>query len=237
MHLLIIYAHPEPTSFNAALRDEAAAAAREAGHSVTVSDLYGENFGAVAGRGDFQNAADPDRFHYQTEQAHAARTGTFSPELRREQDRVREADVIVFQFPLWWGGPPAILKGWLERVLAYGFAYVDGRRFETGFLKGRRGLICVTTGGTPERFSADGVYGEIDRVLYPVQRLALQYMGLETEEPFVCYGTPRIDEAGRRDYLASWRQRIIETLSKPVDRQPLPVAEGGDDDRPWERNR
>ena len=237
MNLLIVYAHPEPTSFNAALRDAAAAAAREAGHEVTVSDLYGEGFGAVAGRSDFLEQADSSRFHYQTEQAHAAATGTFAQDVAREQERVRHADVIVFQFPLWWGGPPAILKGWIDRVLAYGFAYVDGRRFDTGFLKGRRGLLCVTTGGTPERFSPEGVYGPIEAVLYPVQRLALQYMGLTTEEPFVCYGTPRIDEAGRRDYLAAWRQRVLDTLAKPVERTPLPEPGNDLDERPWERRR
>jgi NAD(P)H dehydrogenase (quinone) len=83
-------------------------------------------------------------------------------------------------------------------VLAYGFAYVDGRRFETGLFKGRHAIFSVTTGGTSERFSPDGVYGEIERVLYPVERLLLQYMGFEVLPPFVAYGAPRVDDAQRR---------------------------------------
>jgi NAD(P)H dehydrogenase (quinone) len=213
MHALIVHAHPETASFNRALTDTAVAAIRSAGHSVEVSDLFEEGFNPVAGRHDFLSVADPDRFHYQSEQDLAARTGSFAPDVRREQDRLRSADLLILQFPLWWGAPPAILKGWLERVLAYGFAYVDGRRFDTGLLKGRRALMCVTTGGTPERFSEAGGYGEIERVLWPVRRLTLDYMGLTVEEPFVCYAAPRVDDAARREYLEQWRCRVLEALA------------------------
>jgi len=64
MNVLIVYAHPEPTSFTAALKDAAVDALSGAGHCVQVSDLYGEGFNPVAGRHDFTRAADPDRFHY-----------------------------------------------------------------------------------------------------------------------------------------------------------------------------
>jgi NAD(P)H dehydrogenase (quinone) len=214
MHSLIVHAHPEKASFNRALTDVAAAAIRSAGHSVEVSDLFQEGFNPVAGRHDFLSAANPDRFHYQSEQDLAARTGSFAPEIQREQSRLRAADLLILQFPLWWGAPPAILKGWFERVLAYGFAYVDGRRFDTGLLKGRRALMGVTTGGTPERFSEVGVYGEIERVLWPVRRLTLEYMGLVVEEPFVCYAAPRVDDAARRDCLRRWEHRITEALAR-----------------------
>jgi NAD(P)H dehydrogenase (quinone) len=181
-----------------------------------VSDLYVEGFNPVAGRHDFSSVANPERFHYQSEQELAARSGTFAPEIQREQKRVRAADLLVLQFPLWWGSVPAILKGWFDRVLAYGFAYVDGRRFDTGLFKGRRALFSVTTGGTPARFSSDGAYGEIDRVLWPVERLTLQYMGFEVLPPFVAYAAPRIgagscsrfcrsiDSRRQRDTRSGW---------------------------------
>jgi len=217
MHALIVYAHPEPTSFTGALKDRAVAALTRAGHTVDVSDLYAEQFNPVAGRHDFTSVANPDRFHYQSEQEFAARSGTFAADIKREQDRVRAADVLVLQFPLWWGGLPAILKGWFDRVLAYGFAYVDGRRFDSGLFKGRRALFSVTTGGTTERFSKEGVYGEIGTVLYPVERLLLQYMGFEVMPPFVAYAAPRIGDAERQAYLDAWEARIVEALSLPVD--------------------
>lgn len=217
MQVLIVYAHPEPSSFNAALKDEAVSAIMAEGHGVEVTDLFAERFDPVAGRHDFNSVADAARFHYQAEQEHAARTGSFSAEIAREQARVEKADLFIFQFPLWWGGPPAILKGWLERVLAYGFAYVDGRRFDSGLFKGRGAIMCVTTGGTPARFTPEGVYGEIERVLWPMQRLTLEYLGLNVEEPFICYGAPRVDLAARQAYLAGWRERVRGLVARPVE--------------------
>lgn len=217
MHVLVVYAHPEPGSFTGALKDRAVEALTRAGHVVEVSDLYAEGFNPVAGRHDFTSAANPERFHYQTEQEFAALSGTFAEDVSREQQRLEAADLLVLQFPLWWGGPPAILKGWCERVLAYGFAYVDGRRFDTGLFKGRHAIFSVTTGGTPERFSAEGVYGEIERVLYPVERLLLQYMGFEVLPPFVAYGAPRVDDALRQTYLDAWEARILEAAGRQPD--------------------
>lgn len=225
MHVLIVFAHPEPTSFTAALKDRAVEALTRAGHTVEVSDLYGEAFNPVAGRHDFSTVANPERFHYQSEQEAAARSGAFAPDIRREQERVRAADVLVLQFPLWWGGTPAILKGWFDRVLAYGFAYVDGRRFDTGIFKGRRALFSVTTGGTPERFSEEGVYGEISRVLYPTERLLLEYMGFDVSPPFVAYAAPRSDDAQRQAYLETWEERILEAVSIPIERDDQDVID------------
>lgn len=218
MNVLIVYAHPEPTSFSAALAGRAVDVLGQAGHAVTVSDLYRQNFNPVAGRHDFSTVADPDRFHYQSEQALAARDGAFAPEIAREQQRVAAADLLILQFPLWWGGPPAMLKGWFERVLAYGFAYVDGRRFDTGVFKGRRALLSVTTGGTTARFGPDGVYGEVEKVLWQTQRLTLQYMGYTVEEPFISYGTPRVGDEGRAAYLDSFAQVVLDAAAKPVER-------------------
>ena len=218
MNVLIVYAHPEPKSFNAALAGRARAALEEAGHRVTVSDLYGEGFDPVAGRHDFASVANPDIFHYQSEQALAVRDKAFAPEIAREQQRVADADFLILQFPLWWGGAPAILKGWFERVLAYGFGYVDGSRYDTGLFRGRHALLSVTTGGTPARFGPDGVYGPIDRVLWQSQRLILQYLGYETEEPYVAYAAPRVSDGERAAYLDELARRVVAFAAKPVDR-------------------
>lgn len=218
MHALILYAHPEPTSFNGALKDAAVEAILAAGHQAEVSDLYAEQFNPVGGRHDFVTVADPARFHYQGEQLFAAQRAGFAAEIKREHERLNRADVIILQFPLWWGAPPAMLKGWFERVLAYGFAYADGRRYEKGLFRGRGGLMCVTTGGTPARFSPQGEYGEIERVLWPVQRLTLEYLGLDVGEPFICYGTPRVDAATRAGYLNAWKARVTALMARDYTR-------------------
>jgi NAD(P)H dehydrogenase (quinone) len=210
MNVLLVYAHPEPTSFTAALKDAGAAALREAGHTVEISDLYAENFDPVAGRHDFGTVADEARFHYQTEQGHAHEHQTFAPDLVREQQRFLNADLVVWLFPIWWGGMPAIMKGWFDRVLAFGFAYADGKRYDTGFFPKKRGLLCLATGGTRDRFSDAGVYGDIKTVLWSPQRLMLEYLGMRALEPFDAYGAPRVDAEARAAYLAQWRKRLID---------------------------
>jgi NAD(P)H dehydrogenase (quinone) len=225
MQVLIVHAHPEPASFNAALTAAAVDALQAAGHAVMVSDLHAQGFEARAGRHDFTTSADPAQFHYQSEQAYASEHGGFAAEIGREQEKVRRADLLILQFPLWWGGPPAILKGWFERVLAYGFAYVDARRFDTGLFRGRRALLSVTTGGTPARFAADGVYGEIERVLWPVRRLTLEYVGFEVEEPFIAYGVPRVGDAERESYLAAWRQRVLAAAARELPQTKIDPLE------------
>lgn len=224
MHVLIVHAHPEPASFNAGLTHAAVRALSGAGHTVEVSDLYAERFNPVGGRHDFTSVANPTLFHYQTEQELAARTGGFAEDIAREQRRVSAADLLILQFPLWWGAPPAVLKGWFERVLAYGFAYVDGRRFDTGLFQGRRALFSVTTGGTEARFATDGVYGPIEQVLWPVERLTLQYMGYEVEPPFVSYGAPRVGDAERAAYRDAWAARVVACAARPVRRTELDLA-------------
>jgi NAD(P)H dehydrogenase (quinone) len=226
MQVLVVYAHPEPTSFAAALKDAAVRALSAAGHRVEVSDLYGEGFNPVAGRHDFTADADPARFHYQSEQLNASRTGGFSPELVREQQRLMRADLFVFVFPLWWGGLPAIVKGWFDRVCAYGVAYADGKRFDQGFFVGRRAVLGVVTGGTPERFSAGGSYGPMPEVLYPLRRCILEYLGLEVMEPFVAYAAPRVDAATRAEYLRGFEACLLATAGDPDWQARLSAAAG-----------
>lgn len=212
MNVLIVYAHPEPTSFTAAMKNAAVSALTAAGHSVEVSDLYAEDFNPVAGRHDFIAAANEDRFHYQSEQLHAAQTGTYSEELKREQARLNRADFLVLLFPIWWGGVPAILKGWFDRVCAYGVAYADGKRYKSGYFLGRRALIGVSTGGPKQRFTDGDAYGDIARVLYPINRCMLEYLGLEVLEPFVAYSAPRVEQSERKKYLATWTARLTDAV-------------------------
>lgn len=212
MKVLIVYAHPEPSSFSGALKDAAVAAIERAGHQAMVSDLYAEAFNPVAGRHDFTTVADAKRFHYQTEQSHASVYQGFAPDIVREQQRLADAGLVILVFPLWWGGMPAILKGWFDRVCAYGFAYADGKRFDNGYFRDRRAMFAISTGGTEARFSADGSYGEMQHVLHGVRRCMLEYLGLEVVDPFVAYGAPRVDDARRAAYLREWEDRITAQL-------------------------
>lgn len=225
MKVLLVFVHPELKSFNGALRGAVVAEVERLGHQIETSDLYQQGFDPRGGQADFTDLEDSSHFHYQTEQTHAALTGTFEPQLADEQRKLREADVLILQFPIWWGGEPAMLKGWFDRVAAYGVAYADGTRFETGLFKGRRSLVSVTTGGTPRRFTDEGGYGDIDKVLWPVQQLFLGYLGFTLTPPHVAYAVARTGDQQRRDAIESLKARVRELLAEPIESKPVPSSQ------------
>ncbi len=210
MKAFVVYAHPEPTSFNGALRDTAVRWLTDAGHEVKVSDLYAEDFDPRAGRHDFTGNADANRFDYQAEQVHATETDGFAPTLAREQERLLWCDLLILQYPLWWGGLPAILKGWFDRVLAYKKFYDLANRYDNGVLKGRKVIMSITTGGTPERFSEGGMFGEIGPILHPVDHCILRYVGLDIADPFIAYAAGRVTPEERAALLRAWEVRLAE---------------------------
>src|SRR5262245_40745663 len=99
MRVFIVHAHPEPTSFNAALTCAAAAALMGGGHEVIVSDLHAMRFDPVADRRNFATVHDPDRFRQQAEEALASADDGFAPDLQAEMDKLAWCDVLIFQFP------------------------------------------------------------------------------------------------------------------------------------------
>lgn len=230
MNVLLVYAHPEPASFNGALKDLAVEVLTGAGHSVEVSDLYAMGFDPVTGPGDFLERARQDLFHLQTEQRHATATGTFVPEIQAEMDKLLRADFLIFQFPLWWVGPPAILKGWVDRVLAAGFSYGGGRLYDEGIFRGKRAMLSLTTGSGPTAFGPDGLSGPIDAILWPLQHGTLYFVGMDVLPPFVAWNAPRVGEEGRKRYLEEYRQRLLTLeTTEPIAFPTL--ADYDEDDR------
>src|SRR5882757_3031139 len=122
MNVLIVYAHPEPKSLNGALRDFSIERLRRAGHDVQVSDLYAMRWKASVDAGDFAGRDANEPLDVSAASKHAYETSTQAAEIAAEQRKVLEADALILQFPLWWFSMPAILKGWVDRVYAYGLA-------------------------------------------------------------------------------------------------------------------
>ena len=187
MHALIVYAHPEPTSFNGALKDLAAATLQRRGYHVEVSDLYAEGFDPREGPWHYPDRADTTRFSALTEQRHASDTATLPDEIRRELHRLERADLLLLQFPLWWHGPPAMLKGWLDRVFVYGGRYTSRMRYDTGYYRGRHALLSLTTGAPATAFGPGSRGGDLDVLLHPLH-YSLHYMGYTVLPPFVAHG-------------------------------------------------
>ena len=208
MNVLIVLAHPEPKSFNGALFETAIATLRAAGHSVVTSDLHRLGFSPLSDRSNFTAAKDPDYLKLQTEELHATETHGFAPELEAEIAKVEAADLMIWQFPLWWFGVPAILKGWVDRVFAMGRAYGGGRVYETGMFQGKRSLLSLTTGGPEGAYTAEGFNGDLDAILRPIHRGMLEFTGFEVLAPHVIYGPVRVDDAQRSAWLTAWAERL-----------------------------
>ena len=216
MNVLIVYAHPEAKSFNGAMRDVAVATLAEAGHQVEVSDLYAMRFNPVAGTGDFVGErADPNVFSLQKEQTKAYETGTLAGDIAAEMDKLRRADLLILQFPVWWFGMPAILKGWADRVFARGFAYLPGRKYDTGMFRGKTAMIAATTGTSADTYAPDGIDGDILSVLWPVHNGLLRYSGFDVIAPFIAYMPGRVTPADREAYIRAYRSRLLELETAP----------------------
>ncbi|MBQ0986979.1 NAD(P)H-dependent oxidoreductase [Streptomyces sp. F63] len=225
MRVLWIHAHPEPRSLSAALRDEGLRALRGLGHEHRQSDLYAMGWNPVVDRRDFPGH-EPDRRLLVSAASEAAHlSGRLSADIRAEQEKIRWADTLIVQFPLWWFGPPAILKGWFDRVFVKGFAYgvrdqEDGRtlRYGDGGLAGRRAMAVVTTGGAAPAFGPRGVNGDLDSLLFPLHHGTFWYTGMAALPPFAVYGADRLDAAGYAAAAAGLRERL-RTLP---DTEPIP---------------
>ncbi|MGL5094911.1 MAG: NAD(P)H-dependent oxidoreductase [Planctomycetia bacterium] len=215
MRALIVYAQEEPKSFNGAMRDLAVAELTALGMQVEVSDLYAMNFDPVGGKRDFTAVGDPDYFKYAVEQTRASKDGGFVADLKAEQDKLFAADLLVFQFPLWWFGLPAILKGWVDRVLAAGLTYGGGRWYSDGVFRGKRAMIAFTAGGGQGIYKPNALNGDIDQILFPIQHGMLYFVGFDVLPPFAAWSPARISDAERAAYLDAYRERLRAWRSTP----------------------
>ena len=130
MHAHFVLAHPEPKSFNAHLVRVGTEAFASNGWATSVSDLYAAGFDPCERPEHYANRLDAGRFDLQAEQRHASASASLPRAVMDEIVSIDRADVLVLQYPMWWHLPPAILKGWFDRVFAYGEVYASQRRFE-----------------------------------------------------------------------------------------------------------
>ncbi|MQA60276.1 MAG: flavodoxin family protein [Actinophytocola sp.] len=223
MKVLWVFAHPEQRSLNAAVRDEGLRILHEFGHETRESDLYAMGFNPVVGPGDFEQPL-PERLRVGAEQERGYTQQTLSEDIRAEQEKVAWADALVVHFPLWWFGPPAILKGWFDRVFVQGFAFgikgADGRtrRYGDGGLAGKRALLITSVGARESSFGPRGIHGHIDEVLFPVLHGTFFYSGISPLAPLVLYGADRLTETGYREFADDLCKRLGALDSE----RPLP---------------
>ncbi|MCU4655092.1 NAD(P)H-dependent oxidoreductase [Roseibacterium sp. SDUM158016] len=182
---LIVLAHPEARSFCGAWAEASAAGAEAAGARVLWSDLCAMGFDPVEGQGHYPGLEG--RFDPLKAQGAAAEKGRMPADVAAEVEKIEAADVIVFHFPLWWFGPPAILKGWLDRCLVHGRIHDVDHRFDAGRMRGKRALFCVSTGAKASESGPGGKEGETRLLLWPLA-YTLRYCGFDVAEPLLVHG-------------------------------------------------
>jgi NAD(P)H dehydrogenase (quinone) len=155
MKVLLVFAHPEPRSLNGALRHVAIQELEAQGHEVLTSDLYAINWKSEVDQADFPLLAPDERFIPAAASKKAFEANALTEDVKAEVEKLLWADALILQFPLWWFTMPAILKGWVDRVFAYGFAYGVGEhsdkrwgdRYGEGTLAGKRAMLRPPAAG------------------------------------------------------------------------------------------
>lgn len=208
MKAFIVYWHPEPRSFNGAMFRAACDTLVAAGHELKTSDLHAMRFDPVSGRHNFTTVKDADYLKLQGEEMLASESGGFAADVEAEIAKIEWCDLMIWQFPLWWFGLPASLKGWVDRVFAMGRTYGGGRIYQSGVFRGKRAMLSLTTGGPKEAYLKGGFNGDIDAMLRPVHRGMLQFIGFDVLAPQIVYGPVRMDDEQRKQALASYAQRL-----------------------------
>jgi NAD(P)H dehydrogenase (quinone) len=225
MNVLWIYAHPDPKSLNAGLRDAGLRLLEEDGHDVVLSDLYAMSWKPTLDHDDLGGLPDPPpQLSRATRAAYEQRT--LPADIRAEQAKLLAADTLVLQFPLWWYSTPAILKGWIDRVFTKGFAYGlrdpdhPGRtfRYGAGPLSGRRAQVIATIGSPAPAMGPRGINGQLDQVLFPLLHGTLFYVGMDVLPPLAIHGADRVST---EDYDAAVTA-LGDRLRELQEIEPIP---------------
>ena len=148
-HHLIICAHPSPRSFSNLLTRKIAETTVHNGWTSHVRDLYAMGFNPVLSPNDLQQL----------------KGGQTPVDIAEEQKLVAKADMITMVFPLWWASYPAIIKGYIDRVLTYGFAYKNGPNGIEGLLTGKKVLLFTSMGNSIEQYEEKNLLNAFEHTL------------------------------------------------------------------------
>lgn len=187
MHVYIVFAHPSKQSFSINVLDAFTKGLEEAGHSYEVADLYRISFRSEMNEAEYlrEISGNPDL--------------PIPPDVKEEQARLDRADGLVFIFPVWWSDCPAKLKGWFDRVLTYGYAYLydtDGTRGTK--LSIEKALVLCSAGHTAEHLEQTGIAEAMRRVLLNDRLLGV---GVKQAHMEILGGMMPLDDSHREENL------------------------------------
>lgn len=194
MNILAVYAHPSRKSFNHAILDVVLDEATRKGHHMETRDLYVENFQPVLRESDFETFS----------------RGEIPEDVKTEQEAVRRADVVVFIHPIWWFGLPAIIKGWIDRVFSYGFAYGHDSKGVKPLLAGKKAIVITTSGGA-EATGYDET-GYKDAMIKLTEQGIYKFVGFDVILRRMFFQVPTAGDEARRAMLEVVRSDLRKIL-------------------------
>lgn len=221
-NILIVFAHPESTSLTCQLTKVSIKTLQDQGHNVMLSDLYSMNWKAVFDEKDFPYRENPSRLSFIEESRHAYLNNQQTSDVILEQEKLLLADLVIFHFPLWWFSMPAILKGWVDRVFAYGLAYGykdkgNQFRYGDGGFKGKRCILSVAIGGPEKDYSSRGINGPLEQLLFPITHGTLFFSGMDVLSTHAVYGTGHINQTDIELAKEAWSLRLNNIFEeKPI---------------------
>ena len=182
MKHLIIYAHPNPASFNHAIKETLVRILKERGQDVRVRDLYALHFDPVLKADDFE----------------ALLAGKVSRDIAIEQDHVRWADQITFIYPVWWGRMPSIAGGYFDRVFSKGFAYDYAATGPVGLLLGKKAYAFSTLGAPLAATESSGGLKSMEQI---IDNETFRFCGLDLAGHKYFGSVPAVTDAERKKML------------------------------------
>lgn len=191
MKTLVVYVHPNPKSFNAAIKETVVNELTANGHKVRVRDLYALNFNPILNANDFEQLAQ----------------NQIPGDIKIEQDEIAWADNLVFVYPTWWTNMPAMLKGYLDRVLQNGFAFRYTEAGAVPLLVGKKAIIFQTTGQPKEVLEEYNQIGSLK-----VEMGTLDFTGIEIVTHELYHAIPYITDEMREQILVNVKQ-VLNKIS------------------------
>ncbi|WP_312767899.1 NAD(P)H-dependent oxidoreductase [Epilithonimonas sp.] len=189
MKHLIIYSHPNPNSINSQFKQMLVEFLWDNGHEVIVRDLNKLDFNPILSLEDMEGQ----------------RMGRVADDVTQEQNYISWAEHITFIYPIWWTGMPAVMKGFIDRVFSYGFAYRYDQGVQKGLLTGKHATIINTHGKSRAEYESIGM----DKALsLTSDKGVFTYCGFEINQHFF------FDKADKADpeIIKDWKQQIIKTF-------------------------
>ena len=222
MNVFVLYWHPEPKSFNHALFDAATTALKDAQHEVKTSNLHEMQFDPLSSRKNFKTVKDPNYLNIPLEESYAAKENGFADDIEAEIQKMEWCDLMIWQFPLWWLGMPAMMKGWVDRVFARRRTYGHSQFHKDGVFAGKNAMLSTTTGVVEHAYKPDGETGDIMSLLRPMHYGVLAFTGFGVLKPNVVFSPTRMTDDQRASEIDKFAKRLryIEN-EKPLQKSEL----------------